>query len=159
MKRRGAFLFSFPLLTAASPALYHRPCSRSLPQDYGGHDSKFHSNVIIAKHGQNCVGTAAFVAGHATEIYDNDCVVFGTERVDDLFENCNPDLGPGMAPVYGHDNRFYTPKANASATCDCCGLRPLAMLPKGLENNFSSSGLPSAATIINWGRDKLNLPA
>jgi hypothetical protein len=137
------------------------------------------------------VGTAAFVAGHATEIYDNDCVVFGTERVDDLvrrelaagvpcssrqllptrysplpspapppqFENCNSDLGPGMAPIYGHDNRFYTPQANASATCDCCGLRPLAMLPKGLENNFSSSVLPSAATIINWGRDKLNLPA
>ena len=64
-----------------------------------------------------------------------------------------------MAPVRGYSNRFYTLHANASATCDCCGLRPLAMLPAGLEDNFSSSFLPTAATIINWGRDKLNLPA
>jgi len=52
--------------------------------DYGGHDSKFHHNVVIAVHGQNCVGTASFIAGHATSLYENDCVVYGTERVDDL---------------------------------------------------------------------------
>ena len=29
--------------------------------DYGGHDSRFHANAVIARHGQNCLGTAAFV--------------------------------------------------------------------------------------------------
>ena len=125
------------------------------PVRSGGHDSKFHSNVIVAIHGQNCLGTASFVQGHATAIYDNDCIVFGTERVDDLFENCDgPNLAPNV-PVNGFNNRFYTEKANASATCDCCGLRPLSMLPAGLETNFSSSLLPSAATIIQWSRAKL----
>lgn len=46
----------------------------------------FYSNVVIALHGQNCIGTASFVAGHADLYHDNDCVVYGTERVDDLFE-------------------------------------------------------------------------
>jgi hypothetical protein len=55
--------------------------------DYGGHDSVFHSNVIVATRGQNCLGTAAFIKGHATQIFDNDCIVYGTERVDDLFES------------------------------------------------------------------------
>ncbi len=112
--------------------------------------------MVIAAHGQNCLGTASFVAGHATQIFDNDCVVFGSERVDDLFENCDNNLAPN-APVQGFNNRFYTPKGNASATCDCCGLRPLAMLPKGLEDNFTSSMLPSGDEIIAMGRQKLLL--
>lgn len=124
----------------------------------GGHDSRFHSNVVVAASGQNCVGTASFVPGHATQIFDNDCIVVGTERVDDLFENCNPPSA-GQENIVGFNNRFYTQHANASATCDCCGERPLAMLPKGLEDNFTSSFLPSAATIIAMGRAKLDLPA
>jgi len=122
--------------------------------DFGGHDSKFHSNVIVAVNGQNCVGTASFVSGHATEIYDNDCIVYHTERVDDLFENCNAGMDPAAA-IHGYNNRFYTEKANASATCDCCGMRPLADLPKGLEDNFTSSFLPDGDTIILMGRMKL----
>ena len=111
--------------------------------------------MVVALHGQNCLGTAAFVSGHETVLYDNDCIVYGTERVDDLFENCNSNLGPGMAPVHGYNNRFYTEKANASANCDCCGLRPLRDLPLGLEDNFTSSLLPDGGTIIAWGRNKL----
>ena len=122
--------------------------------DFGGHDSRFHSNIVVAAHGQNCLGTASFVPGHATQIYDNDCIVIGTERVDDLFENCDAP-SPDQENIIGYNNRFYTEKANASATCDCCGLRPLAMLPAGLETNFTSSLLPSAATIIQMSRQKL----
>lgn len=127
--------------------------------DYGGHDSLFHDNVIIASSGQNCLGTASFVAGHADQVYNNKCVVYGTERVDDLFENCDKDLGPGMEPVHGYNNSFYTANGNASATCDCCGLRPLAQLPAGLEDNFQALGLPTGDQVIAWARDKLNLPA
>jgi len=98
------------------------------------------------------------VAGHEDQYYNNSCVVYGTERVDDLFENCNAPA-PGQAMLRGHDNRYYTPNANASATCDCCGLRPLAMLPAGLEDNFTSSLLPTGDAIIAWAREKLLLPA
>ena len=60
--------------------------------DFGGHDSLFHSNVVVATQGQNCVGSAAFITGHATQIFDNDCIVYNTERVDDLFESELPFL-------------------------------------------------------------------
>ena len=74
-----------------------------------------------------------------------------------LTQNCDPPSAD-QEDIRGYNNRFYTANANASATCDCCGLRPLAMLPKGLEDNFTSSKLPSADTIIAWGRSKLGLP-
>jgi len=125
--------------------------------DYGGHDSRFENNVVIAVNGQNCLGTASFVAGHATVIANNSCVVYGKERVDDLFENCDgPSLAPNV-PIVGRDNRFYTPNANASATCDCCGERPLRDLPPGLEDNFQLFHLPTGDEIIAWGREKLRL--
>ena len=139
--------------------------------------------MIVGVNGQNCVGTASFVPGHATQIYDNDCIVYHTEKVDDLFENCNSGMDP-TAIIHGFNNRFYTPQANgesgtaypflslpphpsptctpththalsASASCDCCGTRPLKDLPKGLEDNFTSSFLPDGETIIEWGRQKL----
>lgn len=100
------------------------------------------------------------MTNHSDQIYDNDCVVYGTERVDDLFENCNP-VSPGQEMVRGYNNRFYTPLGNASATCDIWNgkARPLAQLPPGLETNFTASLLPSGDTIIAWGRQKLDLPA
>lgn len=112
------------------------------------------SNIVVAVNGQNCVGSAAYVPGHATQIYDNDCIVYKTERVDDLFENCNTPIAP-LAAIRGYNNRFYTEKGNASATCDCCGLRPLKDLPKGLEDNFTASLLPTGDAIIAMGRSKL----
>jgi hypothetical protein len=101
------------------------------------------------------VGSAGFVPGHATEIADNDCVVFGSEVVDSLFENCNANILASGGNIIAHDNRFYTPNANASADCDCCGVRPIKDLPKGLEDRSTSSLLPSGDTIITWGRGKL----
>lgn len=123
--------------------------------DYGGHDSFFHDNTVVAVNGQNCVGTAAFVPGHATQIYSNDCILYTGEHVDALFENCDADVLKSGGNVRGWSNRFYTQLANASASCDCCGLRPLAMLPKGLEDNSTSSTLPDGDTIIQMGRDRI----
>lgn len=124
--------------------------------DYGGHSSSFRSNVVVARSGQNCIGTASFVdAVVADKYYDNDCIVFGTERVDDLFENCDSDVLKNGGNVQGFNNRYYTKLGNASANCDCCGLRPLHMLPKGLADNATTSLLPSGDTIIAWGRAKL----
>ena len=111
--------------------------------------------MVISGHGKNCVGTAGFVPGHATVIADNDCVVFGSEVVDNLFENCNANILASGGNLIAHDNRFYTPNANASADCDCCGVRPIKDLPRGLEDRSTSSLLPSGDTIIAWGRGKL----
>jgi hypothetical protein len=82
-------------------------------------------------------------------------IVPGNERVDDLFENCNADVLKAGGNLRGWNNRYYTPNGNASATCDCCGLRPLAMLPPGLADNFTASVIPAGATIIQMGRNKL----
>ena len=59
------------------------------------------------------------------------------------------------AILQARNNRFYTAKGNASATCDCCPLQPIRDLPSGLEANSTASTLPSSATIIAWGRAKL----
>ena len=59
--------------------------------------------------------------------------------------------------VKGTNNTFYTKNANASATCDCCGLRPLSALPAGLEDGYASLLLPTDDQIIAWGREKLRL--
>ena len=75
--------------------------------DYGGHDSDFHDNVVVARNGQNCIGTASFVAGHADKYFNNSCIVYGTERVDDLFENCNTPF-PGQEMLIGFNNRYFT---------------------------------------------------
>jgi hypothetical protein len=123
--------------------------------DFGGHDSRFHSNVVVGVNNQECVGTAAFVPGHATEIYENDCILYNSEKVESLFENCDADVLKSGGNVKGWNNRFYTPLANASANCDCCGLRPIAMLPKGLEDNSTSLTLPTGDAIIQMGRQKL----
>lgn len=126
--------------------------------DYGGHDSLFHDNVVAATSGQNCIGTASFVTGHADRYFNNSCIVYGNERVDDLFENCNSPPSPGQEMLIGYSNRYFTPNSNASATCDCCGLVPLSKLPAGLEDNFTSSAIPAGDVIIGWAREKLGLP-
>ena len=68
---------------------------------------------------------------------------------------CNKGMDP-TAIIHGYNNRFYTEKGNASATCDCWqGMHPLKDLPPGLEDNFTASFLPTPAAIIAMGRNKL----
>jgi len=123
--------------------------------DYGGHDSMFHDNVVISYNNENCLGTAHFVVGHEDKFFNNKCVNPVGEKVDDLFENCHS--GPGT--IQGNNNQYFTPLANASASCDGSqGNVPLSKLGPGVETNFTSSTLPSAATIIQWAKEKLNLP-
>lgn len=124
--------------------------------DYGGHNSLFHSNLVYVNNGWNCVNIASFKTGHADIVFDNDCIVTTQERVDSLFENCNQP-GPGQAMMHGYNNRFYTPNANASADCDCCGRIPLGQLRAGVEDNFTSSLIPAGDVIVGWAKVKLGL--
>ena len=80
------------------------------------------------------------------------------EKVEDLFDNCRETLP--VVSIRSWSNRFYTPKGNASATCDCCGLVTLAELqtinPR-IESNFTAMTLPSGDTIVQWARAKVLL--
>ena len=152
--------------------------------DYGGHSSTFSSNIVYVNNGWNCVNIASFRTGHADAIFDNDCIITSQERVDDLFENCDAP-SPGQAMMRGYNNRcvcrgarsaqlstaplthpftrcaalarFYTPLGNASANCDCCGRIPLSQLRKGVEDNFTSSKIPTAEFIVSLAKAKLGL--
>ena len=123
--------------------------------DYGGHDSFFHSNAIYTNNGWNFLNVAGMMQGHEDVMWDNDYVQAIQEKVSDLFDNCRETLP--VVSIRSYNNRFYTPKGNASATCDCCGLVTLAELqtinPR-IEANFSASTLPTAETIIAWARAK-----
>ena len=136
--------------------------------DYGGHDSLFHSNSVVglATTQDHLVGTAGFFqypAGRALQIFDNDCVVQMHEVVDWLFDTCaEGQQDPPVVGMIGFNNRFFTPQANASATCDCCGTVSMAQLQAinpGLEHNFSSAGLPTPDTVVSWARNRLQMPA
>lgn len=98
-------------------------------------------------------------AGHTDLIYDNDCVILDQERVDDLFDNCRES--GGKVTIRGSNNRFYTPLANATVTCDCCGkitLAELARVSPFTEANASSFLLPTVDTVVSWARAKTGLP-
>ena len=126
--------------------------------DYGGFNSLFHSNAVYVTNGWNCVNVAGQYAGHEDVIFDNDCVITTQERVDDLFDNCREK--PPMSSVRGSNNRFYTPLANATVTCDCCGkitLAELAAISPLTEANATSLPLPSVDTLVAWARAKTGL--
>jgi hypothetical protein len=99
------------------------------------------------------------IQGHEDLIFDNDYVQTQTDKVDDLFDNCRETLP--VVSIRGWNNRFYTPNANASATCDCCGkvtLAELAVINPRIEANFTSSFVPPGSVIVGWARDKVGLP-
>ena len=113
--------------------------------------------MVYINNGWNCVNIASFYTGHEDLIYNNTCIVSTSEKVDDLFDNCGVP-SPGQAMMHGFNNRFYTPLGQAGASCDDGKpLIPLAKLWPGLEDNFTASTLPSAATIVAWGKEKLGL--
>jgi hypothetical protein len=80
------------------------------------------------------------------------------ERVDDLFDNCR-EQAP-ITTILGSNNRFYTPLANATVTCDCCGkitLAELAKISPTTEANYTSLTLPTTDTVVAWARAKTGL--
>lgn len=80
-----------------------------IKQDYGGHDSKYHSNLnLVHKYdGQNCFNTAPFkdakgpcgdwspgpaVCSHAHRFENNTCIVLYEDIVSPNAGGCPPDL-------------------------------------------------------------------
>lgn len=129
--------------------------------DYGGHSSIFHSNFVIVDNGWgNVFNVAGMFQGHEDFFYDNDAIMPNSEKVADLFDNCNES--PPYTSTKGTNNRYYTPKGNATVTCDCCGLITLAELSKIsplTEKNFTTNTLPTNDFILALAKNKLKLPA
>lgn len=144
-------------------------------QDYGGHDSLFHDNLVLVHQydGQNCINTAPFVAGgtgpcalsNGTALCDhqhyferNRCLVLYTDIFGPNIGGCPPGVPTGTT-TYLANNSFYTPTAgNASLQCSTHKLLTLAQLQKaGLDKGSTSEALPPTNTWLQWAQDTLNM--
>ena len=131
--------------------------------DYGGHDSHFASNLVVAKPDDNFLGTASFVPGHASIITGNTFVGGDDIHVDALFENCDKGCGNGYVDscrIVTNGNTFYTPDGLPTAACDGDDKTriPLAKLPFGMEAGFTAGKTPSVGVLLGWMRELLELP-
>lgn len=82
--------------------------------DYGGHDSVYEDNLVLAypnKPGVKCVGFGGFFEGHGHLVRQNKCLV---PRSDDpIISLSRCDHGNAIL----HDNQYFTP--NGSVTVEC----------------------------------------
>ena len=134
--------------------------------DYGGHDSLFHSNVVIVRpyDGQNCLNSWNFLAGHQDEHYNNTCVIMGARNVHDVNMVINQGDGGvcegGPTAMKVHDNHYYTLNGNAPVICDSpWGVTIATLRAKfpDFEARSTASTLPAPDQVIQWGRDVLGL--
>jgi hypothetical protein len=134
--------------------------------DYGGHDSIFHSNLVVVRpyDGQNCLNSWNFVPGHQDEHYNNTCVVMGARNPHDVDMVINQGdggvCGGGPDAMRVHDNRYYTTHGNASVICGGpWGMRIEDLRAKfpAFEARSTASTLPSADEVLQWARDVLRM--
>jgi hypothetical protein len=110
--------------------------------DYGGHDSIFQDNLVIAypdKPGQpKCIGFGSFLPGHGHTVRRNTCLVPRDGPIIGL-ETCD------HSNVYLRDNRYFTPSGTATVECGY-GNPPLpfeqAQQRFGLEQGSTVSTTP-----------------
>ncbi len=150
-----------PLSHYSLPSL--SPLSLSL---CAGHDSLFHSNVVIVRpfDGQNCINSWDFLPGHQDHHFNNTCAIMGARNPHDVNMVINQGdggvCGNGPGAMVLHSNRYFTRDGNASVICGgpwgttIVGLRE--QFPN-FEVNSTASLLPEPATVIQWGRDVLGL--
>jgi hypothetical protein len=130
--------------------------SDGFKMDYGGHDSKFASNLVYAKN-KHCFGTGSFRKGHADVFFNNTCIVVDTRNpspstVGTLYQ-CSTD---GMNPT---KNKYYTLSGNATWSC-LPNSNPLTlreMQQKGFETGTTVGAVPSVDTIVSMAKEILGV--
>lgn len=144
--------------------------------DYGGHDSHFSSNLILAYpyDGQQCVNLGGFKEGHGHAYENNRCVVgLGGKRTGSgcgdpscaYDEEEDPESLEKVVSVAQCDPAFLTLRnneyftTNGTAVFECSGTKhTLAELQgKGLEEGSRNSGLPDEEEMLAWARGLLPL--
>ena len=132
--------------------LYH---SDGFKMDYGGHDSIFEKNLVMAypDHGdQRCVLFGRFLPEHGHVVRDNICAVPSDKDVVLEFASCEDS----NANLY--NNTYFTPSGNGSARCYDSGtiISFDKLQADGLETNSTLQAGPDSATILTqWAIDVL----
>jgi hypothetical protein len=109
-----------------------------------------------------------FVPGHQDVLFNNTCAIWqpgvsGNPKDADMVLTQN-DCGAcgkdrSSTPVF-HDNRYYTTHGNASVNCGGAYGTTIADMQAQFPDFEARSQwhtLPSAATVIQWGRDVLGM--
>ena len=141
--------------------------SDGFKDDYGGHDSSTHDNVIVVREydGQACLNVGDYVPGHEQSSYNNTCVLPPTGSNGKDADLVAPSLGSqpcaglphGSGVLIAYANRYFTANSNASARCgDGTSVR-VADLPPPMEAGSSSHPLPDGLTVMQWAREKLGI--
>ena len=136
-------------------------------QDYGGHDSASHDNVIVVRvyDGQSCINVGDYVPSHEQSFYNNTCVLPPTGSNGKDADRVAPSLGSqpcdglphGSGVLIAYANRYYTEHNNASAVCGNGASVRVVDLPPPMEAGSSSHPLPDGLTIMAWAREKLGI--
>lgn len=133
-----------------------------LKQDYGGHNMKFHDNLVVTLpyDSQNCLNLGAFNQhGPGNWIWNNKCVLLGCKDY-----TCVDKLGSfaqcfNNTPIHSWNNQYYSKHGNGSFSCSGFnGLVNISLLYSlGMETNSTTQYLPQNSTIIAWAKTLLNL--
>lgn len=143
--------------------------------DYGGHDSRFESNLVMSYpyDGQQCVNMGGdYVAGHGHVVRDNRCVVgLGGRNVGSGCgdPSCaggteDPDRLETVVTIYGCQdthavliaNRYFTPNGTALFRCgDEINSLEDFQNKYGLEFGSSYDQTPSEDTLLDWSSSML----
>ena len=147
--------------------------------DYGGHDSIFEDNLVMASGRKACIGFGSFKPDHGDVVRNNKCIV-GLETIGNNREHFE-GLQSSFADYQGHkvtkeldnvamlqqckdgnavihNNSYYTPNGNASYTCWNLGLEvSLADMQEKymVEQGSTTETLPSVDLMVQWAKGLL----
>lgn len=147
--------------------------------DYGGHDSVFEDNLVMASGRKACIGFGSFKPGHGDVVCQNKCLVgletlsndnelnfsavpastttdFTTQKVMKELNNVAmlQQCKDGNAVI--HNNSYFTPNGNASYTCWNMGKEvSLTDIQNtyNLEQGSTTERLPPVDVIFQWARE------
>ena len=129
--------------------------SEGFKMDYGGHDSHYEHNIVIAlPDGGKCINFGSFLEGHAHVVQNNKCLVAtpgaaSEEPIPPIIALASCD---GPTPVL-RKNEYFTPSGTAMATCayQSDAISFADFQHKGLEVNSTVHKLPEdGTTIVQW---------
>ena len=123
--------------------------------DYGGHGSKFTSNLVVTKpSGRACIGLANFVAGHGDQYSNNTCALIGDSASQNSVGHIS-QCSPMENTMF--DNTYFTPSGNA--TLGGCGDTPIEKLFSAVQMEKDSKVLemPSDAALVSLAKAWLEM--
>jgi hypothetical protein len=124
--------------------------------DYGGHGSKFTSNLVLTKPNNGaCIGLANMESGHGDEYSNNTCAVIGASAGAKSsvghISQCDP------AENTMHDNTYFTPTGKGAL--GGCGDTPIEELfaKDKMEKDSKVEKMPSDEELVGFAKAWLGL--